>query len=379
MKRKKGDVNLTLFFTRRASLKTWAKVGNLDREIALYKKLSEVLKEVSFVTYGGKKDKEYSKRLNSIKLLPVQYHERVFNTILELLLKYYPEIRRTNVLKTNQIKGAEIPILVKKSFGKKLIVRCGYLHSYFIKKKTTNNKEIKDAERLEKQAFTSADLIMITSEWQKGIIMKNYNIDTNKIKVIPNYVVTDFFKPDLGSSKDFDLIYVGRLDEQKNLKNLLKALHYLKKRNKNISLLIIGGNDGNKKLREMVNQYSLNVTFKNNISNFKLPIFLNKAKIFVLPSKYEGHPKTLIEAMSCGLPCIGGNVPGIKQDIKHLETGYLCNIEYKDIAEAINVVLSDKSLSLNMGENARDYVLSKYSLNRVFKLELAAIREVLDK
>ena len=78
-------------------------------------------------------------------------------------------------------------------------------------------------------------------------------------------------------------------------------------------------------------------------------MFLNRASAFILPSKYEGHPKSLIEAMSCGLPCIGSNVVGIKEDIRHKETGYLCNTDYQSIAEAIDIVLSDESLQRYMG------------------------------
>ncbi len=373
------NTRLALFFTKKTSLATWARVGNLERETALYKKLSEILKEVSFITYGGKKDIYFSSQLNNIKLLPVQWHEREISTVLELILKYYPELRRTNVLKTNQIEGAEIPIWFKKRFEKKLITRCGYLHSYFVRESTTDKKKIETAVRLERKAFTSADLSIVTSEWQRDNVVENYNIDRKKIKVIPNYVVTDIFKPYADFEKEFDLIYVGRSSKQKNLENLFKALHYLKKKNKNVSLLMIGGSFRDRKLREIAAQYGLNITFRDNVPNFRLPMFFNRARAFILPSKYEGHPKALIEAMNCGLPCIGSNVTGIKGDIKHMETGYLCNTDYESIAEAINAVLSDGSLRQHMGKNAREYILRNYSLDKILKKELEVIREVIEK
>jgi glycosyltransferase involved in cell wall biosynthesis len=373
------NTSLALFFTKKTSLVTWARVGNLDRETALYKKLSERLKTVGFVTYGGKKDKRFADRLNNIKLMPVQWHRRKINTVLELILNYYPELRRTNVLKTNQIEGSEIPIWFKKRFGKKLITRCGYLHSYFVRESTADNKKIEAAVQLERNAFKSADLGIVTSKWQKDIVVQNYNIDREKIKVVPNYVVTDIFKPNLVLSKEFDLIYVGRSGEQKNLDNLFKALHCLKRKNKNLSLMMIGGSCRDRKLRELAVQYDINVTFRDNVPNFKLPIFLNKARVFILPSKYEGHPKSLIEAMCCGLPCIGSDAVGIKEDIKHMETGYLCNTNYESIAEAIDSVLSDESLRVYMGKNAREYVLRNYSLDKILKKELAVIREVIGK
>jgi len=376
MTKKLEDTTLTLFFTGGVTLKTWAQVGNLDREVEIYKRLSNHLKRINFVAYGGKQDKIYSNRIGAIKLLPIKWYKRQPLTILHLLLKHHPEIRDTDIFKTNQIPGSEIPVWIKKHFGKKLITRCGYLYSYFVRKKATAKKEIENAVRLEKEAFTAADLGVVTSKWQKDIIIKDYNINREKIKVIPNYVLTDVFKPYLVSSKDFDLIYVGRSGEQKNLKNLFKALHCLKSKNKKVSLLMIGGSSRDRELRDITIQHNLDVTFKDNVPNFKLPLFLNRAKVFILPSNHEGHPKALIEAMSCGLPCIGCDVTGVNEVIDHMETGYLCNTNYESIAEAIDSVLFDELLHRHMGKNAREYVLSNYSLDKIFKMEMEALREV---
>jgi len=379
MIKKLKDTTLTLFFTGGITLKTWAQVGNLDREVEIYKRLTNHLKGVNFVTYGGKQDKIYANRIGAIKLLPINWYKRQPFTILHLLAKHHPEIKNTDILKTNQIHGSEIPIWIKKHFEKKLIVRCGYLHSYCTRKQTKDKKKIEKAIQLEAKAFASADLGIVTAKWQKDFVVKNYNIDPEKVKVIPNYVITEIFKPYSGLEKEFDLIYVGRSDEGKNLGSLLKALHFLKKKNKNLSLLLIGGSYRDKKLRKLAVQYDLDVIFRDNVPNFELPLFLNKSKIFILPSKYEGHPKTLIEAMGCGLPCIGCNVTGINEVIDHMETGYLCGTDYKSIVDALNLVAFDESLQKKMRKNARDYVLSNYSLDKIFKMEMEAIREVMWK
>jgi len=371
--------SLILFFTKGVSLKTWAEVGNLDRELEIYKRLSKKLKEVSMVTYGGKRDRQYAKSLERINLLSTTWYNNRNLTVLHLLLKYLPQIYKSDILKTNQIPGSEIPIWIKKHFGKKLIVRCGYLHSYFIKNQSKDQKTINEAVRLEKEAFSYADMGIVTSFWQRDIIIKQYNIEPAKIKVIPNYVITNVFKPHPEIQKKYDLIFVGRSGSQKNISNLLEAIKYLKTKNKNISLLMIGGCCDNNEIREIVNQHRLNVTFKGNVPNFELPYVLNQVKVFILPSYYEGHPKALLEAMSCELPCIGSDVVGIKEDIQHMETGYLCKTDYKSIANAIETVLSDDLLQKKIGENAREYILKKYSIDKVLKMELEVIQEVVAK
>lgn len=373
------NTSLILFFTGGVSLKTWAEVGNLEREIELYKRLSEKLKDINMVTYGGKGDRVYAKNLGEINLLSTNWFNNPKRTILHLLLKFLQQIYKSDILKTNQIPGSEIPIWIKKYFNKKLIVRCGYLHSYFIKNQSKDQETINKAIQLEKKAFSCADMGIVTSSWQRDIVIKRYNIEPAKIKVIPNYVVTNVFKPHPEIQKKYDLIFVGRSGNQKNISNLLKSIQYLKTKNKNISLLMIGGCCKNSEIKEVVNQYRVNVTFKGNVPNFTLPNLLNQAKVFILPSHYEGHSKVLLEAMSCGLPCIGSDVSGIREGIEYMKTGYLCKTDFKSIANAIETILSDDLLQKKIGENAREYILKKYSINKILEMELEIIKEVIAK
>ena len=374
-----SDKILTLFFTGGVSLKTWAEVGNLDRELEIYKRLSKKLKNINMVTYGGKGDRVYEKNLGEINLLSTNWYNNPKLTILHLLLKYLPQIYKSDVLKTNQITGSEIPIWIKKHFNKKLIVRCGYLHSYVIKNQLKDQKAINKAIQLEKEAFSYADIGVVTSSWQRDIIIKEYNIKPEKIRVIPNYVITDIFKPHPEIEKKYDLIFVGRSGGEKNLSNLLKAIQYLKTKDRDISLLMVGGCSCDNKIKEIISQYNLDVTFKDNMPNFDLPYILNQSRVFILPSYYECHPKVLLEAMSCGLPCIGSDVVGIKEDIEHMETGYLCKTSFESISNAIEIILSDDSLQKKIGNNAREHILKNYSIDKIFKMELEVIQEVIAK
>jgi len=373
-----GNIMLTLFFTKQMGLNKWGNMGILNRELALYKKLMPYLKRINMVTYGGHEDKRYERELEPIKILPITWHNKRL-TILHLLIKHFPEIKNSDILKTNQIKGSEVPLCLKKKLGKKLIVRCGYLHSRHTIKRREHEEVIRAAIRLEKRAFTTADMGVVTSDWQRDIVIKCYKIDPEKIEVIPNYVLTDVFKPDFQIQKNFDLIFVGRGTTQKNIENLLKAINFLKSKKRNLSLVMVGKCCYEGKIRQMIGKYALDVTLMGDVPNFKLPEIINQARVYILPSYFEGHPKTLLEAMSCGMPCIGTDITGIKEDIEHLITGYLCKTDFKSISEAIDVILSDESLQKKLGKNARDYILSNYTLERIVKMELAVIKKTLDK
>jgi glycosyltransferase involved in cell wall biosynthesis len=378
MKRKNlEDTTLTLFFTGGVGLKTWADVGNLDREVEIYKRLSHNLKRVSFITYGGSQDRVFSGKLDGINVLPVKWHRRRTFTMLDMLLRYWQDILQTDILKTNQIPGSDIAVWLKRRLRKRLIVRCGYLHSFFVKRATQDARVIQQAIQLEKNAFTAADMGIVTSAWQRDIVIQDYGIDPSRIRVIPNYVVTDVFRPHPDVEKKYDLVFVGRAGKEKNTDNLLEALRDLKSRGRSYSLLMIGGCCQDQRLRDTASRHSLDITFAGSVPNFELPARLNQARVFIQPSLYEGHPKTLLEAMSCGLPCIASDVTGIREDVQHGTTGYLCRTDHRDIASALETVLSDAALRERLGHNAREYILESYSLDRVFQMEMDVIREVM--
>ncbi|MFH1070345.1 MAG: glycosyltransferase family 4 protein [Candidatus Glassbacteria bacterium] len=369
-------ISLTLFFTAGVSLDSWAAAGNLDRELTLYKKLLPHLKKISLVSYGGKSDRKYRHQIEGLKLLSVPWHLRQQLTALHLTAKYFPHLAATDVLKTNQIRGARIPIWLKKIFRKKLIVRCGFLHGYFTRQQTADEKRILEAVTLERAAFTAADLCVVTSAWQKEAVVSDYGIAPEKIKVIPNYVVTGIFKPDPGIEKKFDLVFIGRGDSQKNLPNLLEALNILKSRDRRYSLRLVGACSEREDLRREAQAKGLDVAFSGNVPNFQLPAVLNEARAFILPSFYEGHPKTLLEAMSCGLPCIGAEAPGIREEIRHESNGWLCRTDPAGLATAIETVLGNETLGKTLGENARKHAVENYDIDRIVELELEALREV---
>jgi glycosyltransferase involved in cell wall biosynthesis len=317
-------------------------------------------------------------------LAPIQIHATpphlpVF--ISQTILHYFHEsaLRRTDVLKTNQIPGSEIAIWAKKKYGPKLIVRCGYLYSRFMARHTTNGWRIRRAYALEKEAFSVADAGVVTSERDRQWVIETHHVDPEKIHIIPNYVVTDVFKPMAKVTKQYDLVCVAKASPQKNLEALLGAMYHLKQHGMAVSLLLIGTAAKDAMLRRRVQEFQLNVSFMDRVANFDLPAYLNQARVFVLPSLYEGHPKTLLEAMSCGLPCIGTDVDGVREDLKHLKNGYLCQTDSVSLAEAIQMVLDNTHLQQELGKNARQYVIDNYSLKTVMNLELILIHEIFKK
>ena len=81
--------------------------------------------------------------------------------------------------------------------------------------------------------------------------------------------------------------------------------------------------------------------------------------------------------MSCGTACIGTDVRGINNIIKHKENGYLCKIDPKSIEEAILTVNNNKILMEKMSLSARQFILNNFSLSSIVEKEYLLYKKIL--
>lgn len=367
-----ASTNLALVFTRGVSLDTWDRIGSLSRETALYRSIRGLLGGVTFVTYGGVRDRRYLSALDGIGIASNRWGlpERFYVRLLPRLHRRLWE--RTTIIKSSQVRGADAGLAIARQFGARFVARCGYLASDFvIQHHGEDSVKSQDALKLETHVFTGADRVVVTTEAMSGTIQDRYGIDPAKIRVIPNFVETDRFRPLPAAARKNVLCFVGRLERQKNLFALLDAIQDM-----DVDLLIAGNGSLKPALLERSKQIKPNVEFLGSVSHEQLPALLTRASVFVLPSFIEGHPKALLEAMSCGLATVGADVPGIRELIQHRETGYLCGLTPGEIHDAIQQVLTDPGLRARMGRNAREQIINSVSLNRVVNLELNMLDEL---
>lgn len=367
------DIDLVLFFTRGMSIKTWDAVGILERELALYRRLQERIGNTTFVTYGDVSDLSYSERLNGIQIISNRW-KLPQSLYLNFICRFSGSLReRDAVFKSNQVQGAEIALKVARLLKKKFIARCGYLPSEFAAvAHGIDSSEASQARDLERHVFSSADKVVVTTPAMHRTVTERYTLSRDLVTVIPNYVDTDAFHPtsELNHSPG-RICFIGRLEEQKNPFALLEAIEGL-----DVELVLVGNGPLRDRLQTEVESNGLMVRLLGNVKHGQLPGILNSADLFVLPSLYEGHPKTLIEAMACGLPVIGTDVPGIREIIQHGENGYLCGTSPEEIREAIRVVLGNSERRARMGRNAREFVVEHFALDQIVEKELALLEEL---
>ncbi len=366
-------MHLMLLFTRGSSMRSWDSVGMFERETALYRRLARRLSGVRFLTYGDNGEHEYQERLNGIDIVA---NERglgptKFSVLAPFL--HRKEFREVQVIKTNQLDGAWMGVIAKLLFRKKLIVRCGYIWSVFQRHRLGNGLAARFFVFLEKVCVKLADRCVVATEHDGEYLREIHGVGDEKIKVIPNFVDTDMFRPLPEIEREPGLVcFIGRLAPQKNVDALLEACRGLE----GVRLLVIGDGELRDALREKAAALGLPVEFHARIPNEQLPACLNRAEVFVLPSNYEGCPKTLLEAMACELPVVGTDVEGIRNIIRSGENGVLCEKSPEGIRNAITGILNDKATARQMAERARQYVLERHSLDRIVEMELETIRHL---
>ena len=362
---------ITLFFTYGVSLKTWAESGLLQREIRLYQEL--ILRygiHVQFITYGDSRDHQWESDLQGIQLLPI--YERLHRPPLKILSLlqslcipwvFRHELRQTDLFKTNQIWGGWVATLAKWFFHKPLLARCGYEFYDFSRKQKRSKFFQYFAYWISWLVYTNADLINVATILDQSMVEKEFKIDKALIELRPNWVDTERYKT-FPLEKRNRVLFVGRLNEQKNIPLLLESIH-----NTDITLDIVGDGELKDSLNKLVLKKNVKVNFLGRMSNDRMPELYNSYTVYVLCSHYEGNPKTLLEAMACGCAVIGTDVPGIKEIIRHGVNGFLVRENTEDLRSAIQQLMSDQSLCRLLGQQARQQIVEKNSLETALSKE----------
>lgn len=199
--------------------------------------------------------------------------------------------------------------------------------------------------------------ILTGSNYSKNDIVQTYNLDPEKVEVVP-HGISSLFKTNLSREaiqtvldkykiKGNYILSVGRLNPRKNLNSLIQAYSDLK-RIKQIShsLVIVGQDDyETKQLMKGIkeNDYSQYIVFTGFVPDEELPYLYGGADVFVYPSLFEGVGLPVLEAMKCGIPVVTSNTTSLKEIVG--DAGQTVDpLDVKDISKAIFQLICDTKL-----------------------------------
>ena len=225
---------------------------------------------------------------------------------------------------------------------------------------------------LEKIAANFCSKIICVSNFDKKIAIKNNIAPTNKLITIHNGVKV---REDVDLSKKeinypLKIVFIGRLVKQKDPMLLLKAYNQLKQELKDKSeVLIIGEGEKRKNLEVFIRTNNLNEKVKllGVLPREKVLAILKESNIFVLTSNWEGFPRSILEAMSYGLPIIASNVGGVQESVSE-ECGFVVE---KGNLEAVKLslekLIQDLELVRRMGKSSQERLKDYFSLAKMLK------------
>ncbi len=323
----------------------------------------------------------YARHLKPIRIHPAYRERKAPQTItgrllstLALPFRFRALFERQSILKTDQMRGAWVPLVAKWLTGRKLLVRCGFEQYQLLVAQKAPVVKKWFYYLLSKVVYQNSDAIIVTSPAIVDFINTTFNIDWKKFSVCSNLIDTDVFNYSKLIPGNEGLLFVGRLNLEKNLFNLITAVKKV-----NVPLTIVGEGKLLADLQVFAGQIGAEVKFMGLVPNPQLPDLIAKHNLFILPSFHEGNPKALLEAMSCGRAVIGTNVPGIRNIVKHQKNGLLCGTEADQIADAIDILRNDSRLQQTLSKNAREYVEKNCSVDKIVAQEIAVIRGLLNE
>ncbi|GAA0070283.1 glycosyltransferase family 4 protein [Clostridium sardiniense] len=174
------------------------------------------------------------------------------------------------------------------------------------------------------------------------------------------------FKNKYFNEEDLIIGFVGRLTEVKGIYNLIDIANQVSEINKKIKFLVIGEGILRKHIENEIKLNKLEniklLGFKNDIENY-IPYF----DILIMPSNMEGIPLTILEAMSCGVPCAGSNVGGIPEIINE-KIGFLYdNSDKKELIWKLNFIEKNRSELNSLKENCFKEFSIKWNMENAIK------------
>ena len=224
--------------------------------------------------------------------------------------------------------------------------------------------------------YPLADGFVFQTEEAKKYFSKKIQ---KKSIIIPNPLKEEYVtREKYFGKREKTIVTVGRLEEQKNHELLINAFKELEKEINGYKLIIYGDGSLRTKLEKQIEELQLNekVILYGEIED--IPNKIEKASVFVLPSKFEGMPNALMEAMALGIPCIATDCPcgGVRDLIVHRENGFLIsNNNLDELKKAIRYVINNPKEASKYGNNAIKICL-KYNPKKINNLWKQFIQKI---
>tara|TARA_Y100000389_G_scaffold92538_1_gene89281 strand:- start:36689 stop:37804 length:1116 start_codon:yes stop_codon:yes gene_type:complete len=335
-------MKIAIFFTYDYSIETLNKSGLLERELRIYRRLSEIY-NIDFILLTYDEELEPTiKEFSEFEFIPIYKNFKKSNNKVVRFIKSFiipfkikAILEGVDLLYQHQLLGMWIPLILKIVLKKPLQVRTGYDAYLFSIENNDSFYKSLFYKYLTKLALKFSDLYTVTSECDRKFLSEKFS--ANHIKVVPNWV--DLNK-NMTSNKDKNkVLMVGRLENQKNYP---LAFDFLKIVGSSLALDIYGSGSKYSNLKTLSVEENLKVNFFGNTSHVNLMHEFANYNYFLTTSAFEGNPKTVLEALSNQCIVFASNIPNHKELIKDGINGFLFS-DVNELVDKFNFIKNNPS------------------------------------
>jgi glycosyltransferase involved in cell wall biosynthesis len=241
-------------------------------------------------------------------------------------------------------------------------------------KKTIISLAWKDAARI----YRKTDVVISPTETAKKVLDKWLGNTNTKSIVLSNGVALDHFHPDHQTKQVVEkyhlpnlplLLFVGRLDKEKNIDVILRAFA---RSAKNFHIVIAGSGSEKKHLDELAASLNIkeHVTFTGFVPNEELPALYAASSGFINAGVAELQGMSVMEAMASGLPVLGARAVALPELVHHGENGYLFEPgNREELAGYMTTLFANEEKRKQMGEKSMEIIQPHRFSNVVIKCE----------
>lgn len=364
-------MNITFLFTYGYSLETWQKAGTIKKELKILNYLSNKFNlNFTLVTYGNDNDVDIARKYCNFNVIPIysfisKSEYKVVNYIKSFFIpfKISKKLKNQDIIHQHQLLGSWIAIILKTILKIPLLIRTGY-DMYLFSLHENKSFYIQYLYKLlTKLSFRLSNIYTITSNSDAIFLKENLNIDSNKLRIRPNFIEEN-------KSKLFDqresnkILSVGRLEDQKNYLFLINSLRNLS----NWQVDIVGSGSQKRALERIADEVELKVNFVGNLKYEELERLYQNYKFYISTSKFEGNPKTVLEAMSFGCVPIVSNISNHTEIVKHNFNGFVFDLNESSIIKIFeNEIVSLDNLE-TISQNVSKSLINTNSLEKIANL-----------
>ena len=218
-------------------------------------------------------------------------------------------------------------------------------------------------------SLSYSDFYSVTSKSDKDLLDKRFG--SKNVQLRPNWIDVNS-EINISNREKYTLLSVGRLEKQKNYQNIILQLS-----NSRYKYHIFGEGSEKIKLLELARKNKVNIEIFNRIDNVDLLEKYNLYKFYLIPSFFEGNPKSLLEAMSRGCIVIASDIPNHREIIEHGKNGFLFDYQNKNLVSFLDKIVDDKTINLQtISAQAHSDILNNNSIKKYITQELKDYKSI---